>query len=90
REGGNFVDYYSRAYQNGVGEIANKLSNSRQRTMFQQIAARDALQFKGTLQNYFVRENDVYQQSVYSAATDRLVREIGENPLDFSSNDEKL
>lgn len=58
--------------------------------MFQQIAARDALQFKGTLQNYFVRENDVYQQSVYSAATDRLVREIGENPLDFSSNDEKL
>ncbi|MDH2540600.1 transglycosylase SLT domain-containing protein [Acinetobacter baumannii] len=89
-EGGNFVDYYSRAYQNGVGEIANKLSNSRQRTMFQQIAARDALQFKGTLQNYFVRENDVYQQSVYSAATDRLVREIGENPLDFSSNDEKL
>ncbi|HHP4880135.1 transglycosylase SLT domain-containing protein [Acinetobacter baumannii] len=89
-EGGNFVDYYSRAYQNGVGEIANKLSNSRQRTMFQQIAARDALQFKGTLQNYFVRENDVYQQSVYSAATDRLVREIGKNPLDFSSNDEHL
>ncbi|MCF4221341.1 transglycosylase, partial [Acinetobacter baumannii] len=75
-EGGNFVDYYSRAYQNGVGEIANKLSNSRQRTMFQQIAARDALQFKGTLQNYFVRENDVYQQSVYSSSAERFIREI--------------
>ncbi|RCU29399.1 transglycosylase SLT domain-containing protein [Acinetobacter baumannii] len=87
-EGGNFVDYYSRAYQNGVGEIANKLSNSRQRTMFQQIAARDALQFKGTLQNYFVRENDVYQQSVYSASAERFIREINENPADFTKIDE--
>lgn len=87
-EGGNFVDYYSRAYQNGVGEIANKLSNSRQRTMFQQIAARDALQFKGTLQNYFVRENDVYQQSVYSSSTERFIREINENPADFTKIDE--
>ncbi|EHU2650162.1 transglycosylase SLT domain protein [Acinetobacter baumannii OIFC0162] len=87
-EGGNFVDYYSRAYQNGVGEIANKLSNSRQRTMFQQIAARDALQFKGTLQNYFVRENDVYQQSVYSSSAERFIREINENPADFTKIDE--
>ncbi|EXR76757.1 transglycosylase SLT domain protein [Acinetobacter baumannii 339786] len=87
-EGGNFVDYYSRAYQNGVGEIANKLSNSRQRTMFQQIAARDALQFKGTLQNYFVRENDVYQQSVYSSSAERFIREINENPGDFTKIDE--
>ncbi|HEM7283087.1 transglycosylase SLT domain-containing protein [Acinetobacter baumannii] len=87
-EGGNFVDYYSRAYQNGVGEIVNKLSNSRQRTMFQQIAARDALQFKGTLQNYFVRENDVYQQSVYSSSAERFIREINENPADFTKIDE--
>ncbi|HAV5443278.1 transglycosylase SLT domain-containing protein [Acinetobacter baumannii] len=87
-EGGNFVDYYSRAYQNGVGEIANKLSNSRQRAMFQQIAARDALQFKGTLQNYFVRENDVYQQSVYSSSAERFIREINENPADFTKIDE--
>lgn len=87
-EGGNFVDYYSRAYQNGVGEIANKLSNSRQRTMFQQTAARDALQFKGTLQNYFVRENDVYQQSVYSSSAERFIREINENPADFTKIDE--
>lgn len=87
-EGGNFVDYYSRAYQNGVGEITNKLSNSRQRTMFQQIAARDALQFKGTLQNYFVRENDVYQQSVYSSSAERFIREINENPADFTKIDE--
>ncbi|HCT6226020.1 transglycosylase [Acinetobacter baumannii] len=87
-EGGNFVDYYSRAYQNGVGEIANKLSNSRQRTMFQQIAAHDALQFKGTLQNYFVRENDVYQQSVYSSSAERFIREINENPADFTKIDE--
>ncbi|EPM2913149.1 transglycosylase SLT domain-containing protein, partial [Acinetobacter baumannii] len=65
-----------------------KLSNSRQRTMFQQIAARDALQFKGTLQNYFVRENDVYQQSVYSSSAERFIREINENPGDFTKIDE--
>lgn len=88
--GGGFVDYYTKAYQDGVGQIANTLGNSRQRALFKEMSERDAVQFKGSLQNYFVRENDVYQQSVYSAATDRLVREIGENPLDFSSNDEKL
>ncbi|RSO56917.1 transglycosylase [Acinetobacter pittii] len=87
-EGGNFVDYYSRAYQDGAGEIASKLSNSRQRAMFQQIAARDSLQFKGTLQNYFVRENDVYQQSVYSSSAERFIREINENPADFTKIDE--
>jgi hypothetical protein len=87
-EGGNFVDYYSRAYQDGAGEIAGKLSNGRQRAMFQQIAARDSLQFKGTLQNYFVRENDVYQQSVYSSSVERFVREISENPADFEKLDE--
>ncbi|WP_457794260.1 transglycosylase SLT domain-containing protein [Acinetobacter baumannii] len=87
-EGGSFVDYYSRAYQDGAGEIASKLSNGRQRAMFQQIAARDSLQFKGTLQNYFVRENDVYQQSVYSSSAERFVREINENPADFNKIDE--
>lgn len=87
-EGGNFVDYYSRAYQNGVGEIASRLSNSRQRNAFQQIAARDSVNFKGTLQNYFVRENDVYQQSVYSSSAERFVREINENPADFAKIDE--
>lgn len=87
-EGGNFVDYYSRAYQDGAGEIASKLSNGRQRAMFQQIAARDSLQFKGTLQNYFVRENDVYQQSVYSSSAERFIREINENPADFTKIDE--
>ncbi|HFX6518366.1 TPA: transglycosylase SLT domain-containing protein [Acinetobacter nosocomialis] len=88
--GGGFVDYYAKAYQDGVGEIASSLGNNRQRSLFKEMAAQDAVQFKGSLQNYFVRENDTYQQSVYSAATDRLVREIGKNPLDFSSNDEHL
>ncbi len=87
-EGGSFVDYYSRAYQDGAGEIASKLSNGRQRAMFQQIAARDSVQFKGTLQNYFVRENDVYQQSVYSSSAERFIREINENPADFAKIDE--
>ncbi|ENU07741.1 lytic transglycosylase domain-containing protein [Acinetobacter calcoaceticus] len=87
-EGGSFVDYYSRAYQDGAGEIAGKLSNGRQRAMFQQIAARDSLQFKGTLQNYFVRENDVYQNSVYSSSAERYIREINENPADFGKIDE--
>ncbi len=87
-EGGSFVDYYSRAYQDGAGEIAGKLSNGRQRAMFQQIAARDSVQFKGTLQNYFVRENDVYQNSVYSSSAERYIREINENPADFTKIDE--
>ncbi|OYN06985.1 transglycosylase [Acinetobacter baumannii] len=87
-EGGNFVDYYSRAYQDGIGQIANTLGNSRQRALFKEMSERDAVQFKGSLQNYFVRENDVYQQSVYSSSAERFIREINENPGDFTKIDE--
>lgn len=52
------------------------------------MSERDAVQFKGSLQNYFVRENDVYQQSVYSSSADRFIREINENPGDFTKIDE--
>lgn len=87
-EGGNFVDYYSRAYQDGVGEIASSLGNNRQRALFKEMSERDSVQFKGALQNYFVRENDVYQQSVYSSSAERFIREITENPADFTRIDE--
>ncbi|ELW87652.1 transglycosylase SLT domain-containing protein [Acinetobacter baumannii] len=86
--GGGFVDYYTKAYQDGVGQIANTLGNSRQRALFKEMSERDAVQFKGSLQNYFVRENDVYQQSVYSSSSDRFIREINENPGDFTKIDE--
>lgn len=86
--GGGFVDYYTKAYQDGVGQIANTLGNSRQRALFKEMSERDAVQFKGSLQNYFVRENDVYQQSVYSSSVDRFIREINENPGDFTKIDE--
>ncbi|ARN31369.1 TPA: transglycosylase SLT domain-containing protein [Acinetobacter baumannii] len=86
--GGGFVDYYTKAYQDGVGQIANTLGNSRQRALFKEMSERDAVQFKGSLQNYFVRENDVYQQSVYSSSADRFIREINENPGDFTKIDE--
>ena len=52
------------------------------------MSERDAVQFKGSLQNYFVRENDVYQQSVYSSSAERFIREINENPGDFTKIDE--
>ncbi|HFF4143476.1 TPA: transglycosylase SLT domain-containing protein [Acinetobacter baumannii] len=86
--GGGFVDYYTKAYQDGVGQIANTLGNSRQRALFKEMSERDAVQFKGSLQNYFVRENDTYQQSVYSSSADRFIREINENPGDFTKIDE--
>ncbi|HBS65194.1 MULTISPECIES: transglycosylase SLT domain-containing protein [Acinetobacter] len=86
--GGGFVDYYNKAYQDGVGEIASNLGNNRQRSLFKEMAAQDAVQFKGTLQNYFVRENDTYQQSVYSSSADRFIREINDNPGDFNKIDE--
>ena len=86
--GGGFVDYYAKAYQDGVGEIASSLGNNRQRSLFKEMAAQDAVQFKGSLQNYFVRENDTYQQSVYSSSADRFIREINENPGDFNKIDE--
>ncbi|ATI38298.1 transglycosylase SLT domain-containing protein [Acinetobacter baumannii] len=86
--GGGFVDYYTKAYQDGIGQIANTLGNSRQRALFREMSERDAVQFKGSLQNYFVRENDVYQQSVYSSSADRFIREINENPGDFTKIDE--
>ncbi|PPB97055.1 transglycosylase [Acinetobacter pittii] len=86
--GGGFVDYYTKAYQDGIGQIANTLGNSRQRSLFKEMAAQDAVQFKGSLQNYFVRENDTYQQSVYSSSVERFVREINENPADFEKIDE--
>lgn len=86
--GGGFVDYYNKAYQDGVGEIASNLGNNRQRSLFKEMAAQDAVQFKGSLQNYFVRENDTYQQSVYSSSVERFVREINENPADFEKIDE--
>ncbi|HCT3678740.1 TPA: transglycosylase SLT domain-containing protein [Acinetobacter baumannii] len=86
--GGGFVDYYTKAYQDGVGQIANTLGNSRQRALFKEMSERDAVQFKGSLQNYFVRENDVYQQSVYSSSAERFIREINENPGDFTKIDE--
>ncbi|MGL3996616.1 lytic transglycosylase domain-containing protein [Acinetobacter baumannii] len=86
--GAGFVDYYTKAYQDGIGQIANTLGNSRQRALFKEMSERDAVQFKGSLQNYFVRENDVYQQSVYSSSADRFIREINENPGDFTKIDE--
>lgn len=86
--GGGFVDYYTKAYQDGIGQIANTLGNSRQRALFKEMSERDAVQFKGSLQNYFVRENDVYQQSVYSSSAERFIREINENPGDFTKIDE--
>lgn len=86
--GGGFVDYYTKAYQDGIGQIANTLGNSRQRALFREMSERDAVQFKGSLQNYFVRENDTYQQSVYSSSADRFIREINDNPGDFNKIDE--
>lgn len=82
-DGEGFVDYYQRSYLDGVGEISNKLSNNRQRNMFSQIASEDQLRFKSTLQSYFVRENDTYQQSVYSASAKRYVMNINDNPANF-------
>lgn len=87
-DGTGFVDYYSKAYQDGVSEITAKLGNNRQRQMFTQAAAKDVFAFRGNLQNYFVRENDTYQQSVYSASAERYIRGINENPADFASIDE--
>lgn len=87
-DGEGFVDYYQRSYLDGVGEISNKLSNNRQRNMFSQIASEDQLRFKSTLQSYFVRENDTYQQSVYTASADRFVMNINNNPADFKAIDE--
>lgn len=87
-QGGGFVDYYSNAFQEGVSQINSKLGNNRQRQMFNQIAARDTVAFKSSIQNYFVNENDTYQKSVYSASADRFVRNINENPADFKSIDE--
>lgn len=87
-DGEGFVDYYQRSYLDGVGEISNKLSNNRQRNMFSQIASEDQLRFKSTLQGYFVRENDTYQQSVYTASADRFVMNINNNPADFKAIDD--
>lgn len=87
-QGGGFVDYYSRAYQDGVSEIASKLGNSNQRQMFKQLSERDIVGFKSNLQSYFVRENDTYQKSVYSASADRFLRNINENPANFALIDE--
>ncbi|ENW78229.1 hypothetical protein F909_03915 [Acinetobacter sp. ANC 3929] len=87
-QGGGFVDYYSRAYQDGVSEITSKLGNNRQRQMFNQLASRDSVAFKSNLQNYFVRENDTYQKSVYSASADRYIRNINENPANYALIDE--
>ncbi|WP_333662718.1 transglycosylase SLT domain-containing protein [Acinetobacter sp.] len=87
-QGGGFVDYYSRAYQDGVGEIAAKLGNNRQRQMFNQVASRDGINFKNNLQSYFVNQNDNYQKSVYSASADRYVQNINNNPADFKLIDE--
>ena len=87
-QGGGFVDYYSKAYQDGVNQINEKLGNNNQRKMFSQIAAKDNVAFKNTLQSYLVRENDTYQQSVYSASAERYVKNINDNPADFTSIDE--
>ncbi|MCU4406703.1 transglycosylase SLT domain-containing protein [Acinetobacter junii] len=87
-QGGGFVDYYSNAFQEGVSQINSKLGNNRQRQMFNQIAARDTVAFKSSLQNYFVNENDTYQKSVYSASAERFVRNINENPANFKAVDE--
>ncbi|MEX5367400.1 transglycosylase SLT domain-containing protein [Acinetobacter haemolyticus] len=87
-QGGGFVDYYSRAYQDGVNEIAATLGNNRQRQLFNQFVSKDTVAFKNGLQNYFVRENDTYQKSVYSASADRFVRNINSNPANFNAIDE--
>lgn len=87
-EGGNFIDYYQRQYADGIGQISSTLSNDRQRKMFGELAQKESTQFKGGLQSYFLRENDNYQQSVYSASADRYVMNINENPADFNVIDE--
>lgn len=87
-QGGGFVDYYSRAYQDGVKEITATLGNNRQRQLFNQFVSKDTVAFKNGLQNYFVRENDTYQKSVYSASADRFVRNINSNPANFNAIDE--
>lgn len=87
-QGGGFVDYFSNAFQEGVSQINSKLGNNRQRQMFNQIAARETVAFKSSLQNYFVNENDTYQKSVYSASAERFVRNINENPANFKAVDE--
>lgn len=87
-EGGNFIDYYQRQYVDGIGQISSTLSNDRQRKMFGELAQKESTQFKGGLQSYFLRENDNYQQSVYSASADRYVRNISEDPLNFGAVDE--
>lgn len=87
-QGGGFVDYYQRAYTDGVSDIASRLSNNNQRNMFQQVAEREGVSFKGNLQNYFLRENDTYQQSVYASSADRFILSMNENPANFEAIDE--
>ncbi|MCH7333485.1 transglycosylase SLT domain-containing protein [Acinetobacter modestus] len=87
-QGSGFVDYYSKAYQDGVNQINEKLGNNNQRKLFSQITAKDSVAFRNTLQNYLIRENDTYQQSVYTASAERYVKNINDNPNDFNSIDE--
>lgn len=87
-QGSGFVDYYSKAYQDGVNQINEKLGNNNQRKLFSQITAKDSVAFRNTLQNYLIRENDTYQQSVYTASAERYVKNINDNPSDFNSIDE--
>lgn len=87
-QGGGFVDYFSKAYQDGVSEINARLGNNRQRQLFNQVVSRNSVAFRNTLQNYYVNENDTYQKSVYSASVDRYVRVINDNPANFAMVDE--
>ncbi|MFU8927752.1 transglycosylase SLT domain-containing protein [Acinetobacter puyangensis] len=87
-DGENFVDYYDKQYQDGLAEISQSLSNDRQRTLFGAYASKDALNFKSSVQGYYLKENDTYQRSVYSSAVDRFAMTINENPANFESVDE--
>lgn len=85
--GTGFVGYYDKAYQDGLAAIGERLSTPQQRQMFNAYAQQSNQQFKGRLQNYFVRENDTYQQSVLSATADRNAMQMLEAPADFDKID---
>ena len=87
-DGVGFVDAYSQQYQDGVSEIAKTLGNDQQRAMFAEYTQKSGLNFQSDLQSYYLNENDTYQQSVFSSATDRYGMIITENPANFETIDE--
>ena len=87
-DGVGFVDAYSQQYQDGVSEIAKSLGNDQQRAMFAEYTQKSGLNFQSDLQSYYLSENDTYQQSVFSSATDRYGMIITENPANFETIDE--